>query len=194
MYALVAPMLVFGAGAAIDYGRAQQVQTKLNAAADAAALVAITPAMLQQSPAVAEAAAASMFKGLADSSGVSPGATKVRVTVSPSSSVLGRNVQVDYATSVDTIFAQVIGMERFPLSGHLPGGYADAPEHRPAVKAVVALGGALHERPGRLLASRLLIVGMRSAQPALGADAGFLALGNGAPFTRARSGFRDSRG
>ncbi len=118
MYALVAPMLVFGAGAAIDYGRAQQVQTKLNAAADAAALVAITPAMLQQSPAVAEAAAASMFKGLADSSGVSPGATKVRVTVSPSSSVLGRNVQVDYATSVDTIFAQVIGMEQFPLSGH----------------------------------------------------------------------------
>jgi len=48
MYALVAPILVFGGGAAIDYGRAAQIHTKLNAAADAAALAALTPAMLQQ--------------------------------------------------------------------------------------------------------------------------------------------------
>ena len=48
MYALVAPVLVFGGGAAIDYGRAAQIHTKLNAAADAAALAALTPAMLQQ--------------------------------------------------------------------------------------------------------------------------------------------------
>ena len=49
MYALVAPILVFGGGAAIDYGRAAQIHTKLNAAADAAALAALTPSMLQQS-------------------------------------------------------------------------------------------------------------------------------------------------
>src|SRR5271169_363243 len=48
MYALVAPVLVFGGGAAIDYGRAAQIHTKLNAGADAAALAALTPAMLQQ--------------------------------------------------------------------------------------------------------------------------------------------------
>jgi Flp pilus assembly protein TadG len=53
MYALVGPILVFGGGAAIDYGRAAQIRTKLNAAADAAALAALTPAMLQQSAAVA---------------------------------------------------------------------------------------------------------------------------------------------
>ena len=40
---------MFGGGAAIDYGRAAQIHTKLNAAADAAALAALTPAMLQQS-------------------------------------------------------------------------------------------------------------------------------------------------
>jgi hypothetical protein len=57
MYALIAPALVFGAGAALDYGRAAQIHTKLNAAADAAALAALTPAMLQQSAAVAQAAA-----------------------------------------------------------------------------------------------------------------------------------------
>ena len=66
MYALVAPALLFGAGAAIDYGRAAQIHTKLNAAADAAALAALTPAMLQQSATVAQAAARSMFTGLAD--------------------------------------------------------------------------------------------------------------------------------
>ena len=66
MYALVAPVLVFGGGAAIDYGRAAQIRTKLNAAADAAALAALTPAMLQQSATVAQSAAKSMFNGLAD--------------------------------------------------------------------------------------------------------------------------------
>ena len=76
MYALVAPVLVFGGGAAIDYGRAAQVHTKLNAAADAAALAALTPAMLQQSATVAQTAATSMFNGLADGvSSLTPGGT-----------------------------------------------------------------------------------------------------------------------
>ena len=66
MYALLAPILIFGAGAAIDYGRAAQIQSKLNAAADAAALAALTPAMLQQSASAAQTAAQSMFTGLAD--------------------------------------------------------------------------------------------------------------------------------
>jgi Flp pilus assembly protein TadG len=76
MYALGAPVLFFGGAAAIDYGRAAQIHTKLNAAADAAALAALTPNMLQQSNAVAQAAAASLFNGLADGiSGLVPGGT-----------------------------------------------------------------------------------------------------------------------
>ena len=63
MYALVAPVLMFGGGAAIDYGRAAQIQSKLNAAADAAALAALTPAMLQQSNTIAQAAATSCSTG-----------------------------------------------------------------------------------------------------------------------------------
>ena len=89
MYALVAPVLVFGAGAAIDYGRAAQIHTKLNAAADAAALAALTPAMLQQTATVAQAAAVSMFNGLTDGiSGLTPGATEVTVTVTVGSTAL----------------------------------------------------------------------------------------------------------
>ncbi len=118
MYALVAPALVFCAGAAIDYGRAAQIHTKLNAAADAAALAALTPAMLQQSATVAQAAASSMFMGLADSvSGLTPNATQVTVTVSTGANPLVRNVQVSYSTSVNTIFAQVLGMSNLPVQG-----------------------------------------------------------------------------
>jgi Flp pilus assembly protein TadG len=115
MYALVAPILVFAGGAAIDYGRAAQIHTKLNAAADAAALAALTPAMLQQSPTVAQSAAESMFNGLAAGvSGLTPGATQVTVTVSTGAI---RNVTVSYSTSVNTIFAQVLHVSTLALSG-----------------------------------------------------------------------------
>ena len=118
MYALVAPALVFGAGAAIDYGRAAQIHTKLNAAADAAALAALTPAMLQQSATVAQAAANSMFIGLADGvSGLTADATQVTVTVTTGANPLVRNVQVSYSTSVNTIFAQVLGVSQLPVQG-----------------------------------------------------------------------------
>ncbi len=118
MYALVAPILVFGGGAAIDYGRAAQIHTKLNAAADAAALAALTPAMLQQSSSVAQAAAVSMFNGLTEGiPGLTAHATQVTVTVTVGSTALMRNVAVSYSSSVDTIFAQVLGKSALPVSG-----------------------------------------------------------------------------
>jgi Flp pilus assembly protein TadG len=118
MYALVAPILVFGGGAAIDYGRAAQIHTKLNAAADAAALAALTPAMLQQSTSVAQAAAVSMFNGLTDGiPGVTANATQVTVTVAVGATALTRNVSVSYSSSVNTIFAQVLNTPTLPVSG-----------------------------------------------------------------------------
>jgi Flp pilus assembly protein TadG len=118
MYALVVPVLVFGAGAAIDYGRAAQIHSKLNAAADAAALAALTPAMLQQTATVAQAAAVSMFNGLTDGiAGLTPGATEVTVTISAGSTALVRNVEVNYSASVNTIFAQVLRVSALPVQG-----------------------------------------------------------------------------
>jgi Flp pilus assembly protein TadG len=118
MYALVAPMLVFAGGAAIDYGRAAQIHTKLNAAADAAALAALTPAMLQQTSSVAQAAAISMFNGLtAGIPGVTANATQVTVTVAVGATALIRNVSVSYSSSVNTIFAQVLSTPTLPVSG-----------------------------------------------------------------------------
>jgi Flp pilus assembly protein TadG len=118
MYALVAPILVFAGGAALDYGRAAQIHTKLNAAADAAALAALTPAMLQQSTDVAKAAAVSMFNGLTENiPGLTAHATQVTVTVTAGATTLTRNVSVSYASSVDTIFAQVLHTPTLAVSG-----------------------------------------------------------------------------
>ena len=118
MYALVAPILVFAGGAAIDYGRAAQIHTKLNAAADAAALAALTPAMLQQSASVAQAASVSMFNGLTEGiPGLTAHATNVTVTVTVGATSLTRNVEVAYTSSVNTIFAQVLGKSVLPVAG-----------------------------------------------------------------------------
>jgi Flp pilus assembly protein TadG len=118
MYALVAPVLVFAGGAALDYGRAAQIHTKLNAAADAAALAALTPAMLQQPSGVAQTAAENMFNGLTDNiPGLTANATQVTVTVTAGATSLIRNVSVTYSSSVNTIFAQVLGKSTLPLSG-----------------------------------------------------------------------------
>ena len=127
MYALVAPILVFAGGAAIDYGRAAQIHTKLNAAADAAALAALTPSMLQQSADVAHDAAVNMFNGLTQNlPGLTVDATQVTVTVTPGSTALTRNVSVSYSSSVNTIFAQVLGKSTLPVSG-LSEASAEAP-------------------------------------------------------------------
>ena len=118
MYALVAPILVFAGGAAIDYGRAAQIHTKLNAAADAAALAALTPAMLQQSSSVAQAASVAMFNGLTEGiPGLTAHATQVTVTVAVGATALTRNVEVAYTSSVNTIFAQVLGKSALPVGG-----------------------------------------------------------------------------
>ena len=118
MYALVAPILVFGAGAAIDYGRAAQIHTKLNAAADAAALAALTPTMLQQSAQTAQDASVSMFNGLTEGiPGLTAHATQVSVTVTVGATSLVRNVTVSYSSSVNTIFAQVLRTNALPVSG-----------------------------------------------------------------------------
>jgi Flp pilus assembly protein TadG len=118
MYALVAPVLVFAGGAALDYGRAAQIHTKLNAAADAAALAALTPTMLQQSSDTAKAAAKAMFNGLtAGLPGLTANATQVTVDVTVGATALTRNVEVSYSSSVNTIFAQVLGKTVLNVQG-----------------------------------------------------------------------------
>jgi Flp pilus assembly protein TadG len=119
IYALALPVLIFAIGLAIDFGRAAQIRTKLNAAADAATLAALTPNMLKQSPAVAQAAAAQMFQGLISGiSALAPNSTTVTATVyNPDNNGLIRNVTVTYTASTLNIFAGVLGVQTLQLGG-----------------------------------------------------------------------------
>ncbi len=93
MYALMLPVLMFGAGFAIDYTHAMQVQTELDAAADAAVLAALTPSMMQQSDAAAQTAATNLFNAQANAiSSLIATDTVLTVTVTnPNNNSLNRN-------------------------------------------------------------------------------------------------------
>ena len=119
MYALALPLLLFGAGAAIDYVHAAQVRTRLNAAADAAVLAALTPGMMQQSNATAQTAAQNMFNGLAAGiSSLVSGDTTVTVTITnPNGNALVRNVSVSYTAQNQNIFAGVLGVPSIEVGG-----------------------------------------------------------------------------
>ncbi len=119
MYALILPVLMFGAGFAIDYTHAMQVQTKLDAAADAAVLAALTPSMMQQSNATAQTAATDLFTAQANAQGSLVAAdTVVSVTVTnPTGSPLVRNVTVSYTAANTNIFAGVLGYSALGITG-----------------------------------------------------------------------------
>ena len=123
MYALMLPVLLFGAGLAIDYTHAAQVRTELNAAADAAVLAALTPSMMQQSNATAQTAAQNMFNGqIAPITSLAAGDTTLTITITnPNNNPLVRNVTVAYTAQNDNIFAGVLGAPTFLLAGSSSG-------------------------------------------------------------------------
>ena len=119
MYALMLPVLMFGAGFAIDYTHARQVETKLDSAADAAVLAALTPAMMQQTNAAAQTVATNLFNAqLNAQSSVLPGNTVVTVTVTnPNNNLLTRQVVVSYTAYNQAIFSGVLGTSGLLMSG-----------------------------------------------------------------------------
>ena len=119
MYALMLPVLMFGVGMAIDYTHAMQVQTKLDAVADAAALAALTPSMLLQCNATAQTAATNLFNAEASAiPSLVAGKTVPVVTVTtPTGTPLVRNVTVTYTAGNTNIFAGVLGYSAIAISG-----------------------------------------------------------------------------
>ena len=119
MFALILPVLIFAIGMAVDYTRAASVRTSLNAAADAAVLAALTPAMLQESNSVAQAAAVNMFNAeIANLSSIIPGDTVVTVTITnPSNSPLLRQVNLTYSIQSKTIFSGILNVASMGIGG-----------------------------------------------------------------------------
>ncbi|WP_206241713.1 pilus assembly protein TadG-related protein [Novosphingobium terrae] len=131
----VIAVLCFALGFGIDYSRAMKLQTKLNAAADAAALAAVNSVMMQSSctstdcPA-AKTAAINMFtQQVSGLSGlVFNASTDLTVTVSPSGSLNnGRNATVTWKAKSLNIFATILGSTQLAISGSAQANATKAP-------------------------------------------------------------------
>ncbi len=113
LFGLALIPMVFLGGMALDFSSAIQKRNLLNAAADAAALAAVTPAMLQQPVANAQAAAENMFN--AETSAI-PGLIVNSLNVNVGTSGLTRTVTVSYTASSVNSFASVLGQTYWPIS------------------------------------------------------------------------------
>ena len=109
MFALASPFLLLGIAVSVDFNNASVARTKLNADADAAGLAALTPAMMQQSDATAQAAAIAMFNARAAAmTSLVPGQTAVTVTITHPNGPTSRQVVVEYNAQNATIFSAVL--------------------------------------------------------------------------------------
>ena len=114
---LLPAMFLIGMG--LDFSSAIQKRSTLNAAADAAALAAVTPAMLTQTPAAAQTAATNIFKAQASLvSGLNY--TDPQVTVVQTATT--RTATVCYGGTCSTAssinnFANFLGQANWNISG-----------------------------------------------------------------------------
>ncbi|HEY6869902.1 MAG TPA: pilus assembly protein TadG-related protein, partial [Novosphingobium sp.] len=123
--------LVFAVGFGIDYSRAMRLQTKLNAAADAAALAAVTSAMMQVTDTTTISnVSKNMFNGQANGlPGLSYNpSTDLTVTVSTTGALNnGRTVVVSYAAKSLNSFAGILGYASLPVTGSSTAAATRAP-------------------------------------------------------------------
>ena len=114
LFALCLIPIVFLAGMALDFTSAVQKRARLNAAADAAALAAVTPKMASQSIAIAQGVAQSVFLGEASTvKGLSYNTPNISVVQNG----LVRTATITYTAASTDAFAGVLGQPSWPISG-----------------------------------------------------------------------------
>jgi Flp pilus assembly protein TadG len=103
-------------GMGVDYTVATQKKAMLDAAADAAALSAVTPAMMAQPASASTTMATNMFNSQAATvAGVNYGSKNLTVNVVDNG--LKRTVTVSYTASSQNAFAGVLGQAAWSLAG-----------------------------------------------------------------------------
>jgi len=118
MFAFGAPILMMGIAVAVDFSNASIVHTKLNAAADAAALAALTPAMMAETDAQAQAVAQSVFNARVDAIGsLISGDTTSTIVITEPNGPTSRQVVVTYSAKANTILGGVIGTASVTVQG-----------------------------------------------------------------------------
>ncbi|TGX56100.1 hypothetical protein E5A73_03075 [Sphingomonas gei] len=111
--------LTLSAGMAIDYARAARLQTKLNAAADAAALAAVTEPMMKLDNTAAKNAAIAMFKAqISNLPGLVWNDVDLNVTITGNNAATTtRDSVVTYTAKSTNAFAGVVGMSTITIGG-----------------------------------------------------------------------------
>ena len=123
--------MIFAVGFGIDYSRAMRVKTILDAAADSAALAAVSSAALAQSDTAAKATATSMFTAQI---GTMPNVTfnaasdlTVSLATTSASNGIGRTVTVAWRAKSTNIFSTILGSAALALNGSAAATAAKAP-------------------------------------------------------------------
>ncbi|OYX66616.1 MAG: hypothetical protein B7Y88_01885 [Sphingomonadales bacterium 32-64-17] len=124
--------LTFVAGFGVDYGRAMRLQTHLNAAADAAALAAVSPTMMFESNDASRGAATKMFNSQAAQQAgyrnlqLTP---KIENITTGSGSTLGflRKATVSYKAESVNFFGGILGADTLTISGSATASAAQPP-------------------------------------------------------------------
>lgn len=115
-FALAMIPVVYLTGMALDFTSAMRKQMQLDAAADAAAIAAVTPTMMAQSDANAIAAAQAMFNSKAQAiSGLNLSQNNLAVAVKDAGLV--RNVTVTWSASSQNSFPNILNQNAWPISG-----------------------------------------------------------------------------
>lgn len=113
--------MTFGVGFGVDYTRAMKLKTRMDAAADAAALAAVNVTAMQKDDATAKEAARKMFNAqVAGLQGLlyTSGATNPDIVITSDGGVnSGRTVTVSYTARSENIFSGVLGSPTLPVEG-----------------------------------------------------------------------------
>ncbi|MVT76190.1 pilus assembly protein [Bradyrhizobium cajani] len=125
IFALMMVPTIFLLGMALDYTQALRKREQLNAAADAAAIAAVRPAMLTQTDkAVVKATAEAVFAAKANLAGLSATPTP---TVNIVDSGLARTITVSYTAQSINNFPGVLGKQTWQVNGSATAKASSAP-------------------------------------------------------------------
>ena len=119
LFAVTLPVVFVAIGATLDYSEAARLHTKLNAAADAAVLTAVSPTMLPATDAAAKAAAIAIFnsqiEGLPQ---LEIASSQPTVTIThPNGSSSARSAIVSYVASSKNFFTGLFFGQTIAISG-----------------------------------------------------------------------------
>lgn len=114
MFGLSVIPIALAVGAAIDYSRASDTQIFLSAAADAAALSAVTPSAMTLTAQQAQDLATSLFNGRA---GQVKFASDFTGTITVQDDANGRSALVTFTANVPTTLMRLVGWSTMPVGG-----------------------------------------------------------------------------